>query len=81
MKDKIINIITDYYDDGDSERHEMVANDLLNLFNVGDSFGNKPSEANEKHINLIIKFPTESIEIKEISKGAETTKTLNLNWD
>tara|TARA_R110000796_G_scaffold60642_5_gene140294 strand:+ start:860 stop:1048 length:189 start_codon:yes stop_codon:yes gene_type:complete len=34
MKDKIINIITDYYDDGDSERHEMVANDLLNLFDV-----------------------------------------------
>ena len=34
MKDKIINIITDYYDDGDSERHEMVANDLLNLFPV-----------------------------------------------
>jgi hypothetical protein len=54
--------------------------ELCILFNVSESFGSEPLKANEKHISLTVKFPTKSIEIREISEGTESVKTMELDW-
>ena len=59
---------------------ESLTKELLDLYNVSEMFGNEPVKPNEKHIKLIVKFPTESIEIREVSKGSETVKIIKLDW-
>jgi hypothetical protein len=58
MKEQIIEKIRDYYDDNESEKREMLANDLLNLFNVIIFFLTNmiESEKNiEKNLRLKVK--------------------------
>tara|TARA_R110000823_G_scaffold310196_1_gene434995 strand:- start:469 stop:711 length:243 start_codon:yes stop_codon:yes gene_type:complete len=59
---------------------DAAIDELLNLYSVSERFGNEPSRANEKHINITVSFPTESVEIKETSNGTESVKIIKLNW-
>ena len=62
---------------GHRNQNNVISNWLVDYKKEVDEL----KEKEEKHISLTVKFPTESIEIKEISEGTESIKIIKLKWD